>query len=87
MPCARKLLRLIRPAFNCCGATSTMEPYLGYITNPTIVRNVNVFLLGLAFMLMFTAFQTMGNIEAPILNSAKNNQSEGYVPGFTGDGL
>ncbi|CAG9862335.1 unnamed protein product [Phyllotreta striolata] len=33
---------------------------------------LNVFLLGLAFMLIFTAFQTMGNIEKTILTSIQN---------------
>jgi MFS family permease len=54
--------------------------------NPTTRKNVNVFLLGLAFMLMFTAFQTMGNIETTILNSARDPNSSGYVPRFHGTG-
>jgi hypothetical protein len=37
-------------------------------------------------MLIFTAFQTMGNVQTTILNSAKSNSSSGYVEGFTGDG-
>ncbi|CAH0389244.1 unnamed protein product [Bemisia tabaci] len=41
-------------------------------------RFVNVLLLGLGFMFVFTAFQTMGNIEKTILDS---------IPGFTGNGF
>lgn len=47
---------------------------------------LNVGLLGLAFMLVFTAFQTMGNVQTTILKSASNKTSDGYVEGFTGDG-
>ena len=50
------------------------------------VKNLNVGLLGLAFMLVFTAFQTMGNVQTVILQSAQNKTSSGYVEGFTGDG-
>lgn len=50
------------------------------------IKNLNVFLLGLAFMLVFTAFQTMGNVQTVILDSAKNKSSDGYVEGFNGDG-
>ena len=39
------------------------------------VKNLNVFLLGLAFMLVFAAFQTMGNVQTVILDSAKNKTS------------
>ena len=39
------------------------------------VKNLNVFLLGLAFMLVFAAFQTMGNVQTVILDSAKNTTS------------
>lgn len=51
------------------------------------VKNLNVGLLGLAFMLVFTAFQTMGNVQTVILDSAKNETSGGFVEGFTGSGL
>ncbi|XP_050544035.1 UNC93-like protein MFSD11 [Daktulosphaira vitifoliae] len=44
-------------------------------------RLMNVSLLGLSFMLVFTAFQTMGNIEKTILASIQND-----YPTFTGDG-
>ncbi|XP_027852557.1 UNC93-like protein MFSD11 [Aphis gossypii] len=44
-------------------------------------RLLNVSLLGLAFMFVFTAFQTMGNIEKTILKSIQND-----YPSFTGDG-
>ena len=49
-----------------------------------MMKNINVFLLGTAFMLIFTAFQTTGNIEALILKSAQNNSSTSFVPGFHG---
>nr|XP_023023636.1 UNC93-like protein MFSD11 [Leptinotarsa decemlineata] len=41
---------------------------------------VNVLLLGLSFMLIFTAFQTMGNIEKTILSSITSED-----PTFTGN--
>lgn len=44
-------------------------------------RFLNVILLGLSFMLVFTAFQTMGNIEKTVLDSIKTDD-----PNFTGDG-
>lgn len=49
-------------------------------------KDVNVVLLGVSFMLMFTSFQTMGNVQTTILNSASNPDSSGYVPGFTASG-
>lgn len=49
-------------------------------------KNLNVFLLGLGFLLTFAAFQTMGNIQAVILDSASDPHSSGYVPGFKGSG-
>ena len=51
------------------------------------IKVLNVGLLGLAFMLVFAAFQTMGNVQTVILDSAKNESSAGYVEGFTGDGF
>ncbi|KAJ0177109.1 hypothetical protein K1T71_007118 [Dendrolimus kikuchii] len=42
---------------------------------------VNVILLGFGFMFVFTAFQTMGNIEKTILDSISQDDSS-----FTGDG-
>ncbi|XP_032520839.2 UNC93-like protein MFSD11 isoform X1 [Danaus plexippus] len=42
---------------------------------------INVILLGFGFMFVFTAFQTMGNIEKTILDSIKQDD-----PSFTGDG-
>jgi hypothetical protein len=44
-------------------------------------RLFNVILLGLAFMLVFTAFQTMGNIQQTIIRSIKQGDSD-----FEGDG-
>ncbi|KAI5651745.1 ion channel regulatory protein UNC-93 domain-containing protein [Phthorimaea operculella] len=44
-------------------------------------RFVNVILLGFGFMFVFTAFQTMGNIEKTILDSISQDDKE-----FTGDG-
>ena len=41
------------------------------------IKNLNVFLLGLAFMLVFAAFQTVGNVQTTILDSASNNKSDG----------
>ncbi|KAF9806441.1 hypothetical protein SFRURICE_001236 [Spodoptera frugiperda] len=42
---------------------------------------VNVIILGFGFMFVFTAFQTMGNIEKTVLDSISHDD-----PGFTGDG-
>ena len=46
------------------------------------VKNLNVFLLGLAFMLVFAAFQTMGNVQTVILDSAKNTTSGQFTLQF-----
>ena len=46
------------------------------------VKLLNVGLLGLAFMLVFTAFQTLGNVQPIILDSARNESSGGYVEGL-----
>ena len=50
------------------------------------VKNWNIFVLSLAFMLVFTGFGTLGYIQNVILDSAKNKASDGYVDGFNGDG-
>ena len=94
MPCVRKLARIAYLIFLPCVAQqrrttggrmdSAAAATVGASVRTT--RNINVFLLGLAFMLMFTAFQTMGNVQTTILNSARNNQSDGYVEGFDGTG-
>lgn len=73
----RRIRRQILPTVH-LGSRTKMEE--------TKIKNANVFLLGLAFMLVFTAFQTMGNVEKTILDSAKTNGSGGYVPGFSGSG-
>ncbi|KAH0540979.1 UNC93-like protein MFSD11 [Cotesia glomerata] len=44
-------------------------------------RFLNVLMLSFGFMLVFTAFQTMGNIEKTVLESIKNEDSS-----FSGDG-
>ncbi|XP_055609082.1 UNC93-like protein MFSD11 [Uranotaenia lowii] len=44
-------------------------------------RLVNVIILGLGFMLLFTAFQTMGNIQQTVINSIISDDST-----FKGDG-
>ena len=46
------------------------------------VKILNVGLLGLAFMLVFASFQTLGNVQPIILDSARNESSGGYVEGF-----
>ena len=43
---------------------------------------MNVFLLGLAFMFVFTGFNTMSGIQTLIFNSATHEDSGGFVPGF-----
>ena len=49
-------------------------------------KNLNVFLLGLGFLLVFAAFQTMGNVQTVLLKSAADPHSSGFVPGFSGSG-
>jgi len=51
------------------------------------VKNYNIFVLGLAFMLVFTGFNTMSGIQAMIFKSATTPNSGGYVDGFKGDGF
>ena len=51
------------------------------------VKIWNVFFMGLAFMLVFAAFNTMGNVQTVILESATNRNSTGYEPGFSGNGF
>ena len=51
------------------------------------VKNFNVGLLGLAFLLIITGFLTMSNVQPVILDSARNETSDGFVPGFSGDGF
>jgi len=48
---------------------------------------VNVLLLGLAFMLIFTGYITMAGIQTIIFASASTPGSGGYVPGFKGNGF
>ena len=45
------------------------------MTNEQRIKDLNVGLLGLAFMLVFAAFQTMGNVQTVILDSAKNSNA------------
>jgi hypothetical protein len=50
----------------------------------TTTKNLNVFILGLAFLSLFTAFQTMGNIQQTIIDTATNDnlsEDEGFVEG------
>ncbi|XP_044269343.1 UNC93-like protein MFSD11 [Tribolium madens] len=49
-------------------------------------RLFNVVLLGLAFMLIFTAFQTMGNIQKTIIESIKQDNEKKNDTSFQGDG-
>ena len=46
------------------------------------IKILNVGLLGLAFMLVFASFQTLGNVQPIILDSARNESSGGHVEGF-----
>jgi hypothetical protein len=85
MPCG--LFGQIRRVTRRRLATHRLVP--GAVSNMDAARtkNVNVALLGVAFMLVFTAFQTMGNVQTTILASASNNASAGYVPGFHASGF
>lgn len=60
---------------------------LGHIMETTTVKNYNIFILGFAFMLVFTGFNTMSGIQAMIFKSATTPGSGGYVEGFKGDGF
>ena len=66
------------------------------------VKNYNIFILGIAFMFVFTGFNTMSGIQvtnnvsaslltnyfqAMIFKSATDKNSGGYVDGFHGDGF
>jgi hypothetical protein len=43
-------------------------------------------ILGISFMFVFAAYQTMGNVETTILKCACNQNSTGYVEDFSGSG-
>jgi len=64
---------------------------LGYIVTGKMetntIKNYNIFILGLAFMFVFTGFNTMSGIQAMIFKSATTKGSGGYVDGFKGDGF
>jgi len=60
---------------------------LGRIMETSTVKNYNIFILGLAFMMVFTGFNTMSGIQAMIFKSATTEGSGGYVEGFKGDGF
>jgi len=60
---------------------------LGSIMETVTVKNYNIFILGLAFMLVFTGFNTMSGIQAMIFKSATDPHSGGWVEGFSGDGF
>ena len=46
------------------------------------VKNYNVFIMALAFMLVFTGFNTMSGIQTLIFKSATTEGSGGFVKGF-----
>ena len=58
-----------------------------FTLKPNISRNINVFLLGTSFFLIFVAFNTMGNVQTVILDNAKDPESTGFVAGFEGEGF
>jgi len=60
---------------------------LGYVMETSTVKNYNIFILGIAFMFVFTGFNTMSGIQAMIFKSATDKKSGGYVDGFHGDGF
>ena len=43
------------------------------------IKQFNVVMLGLSFMLLFTGFMTMAGIQTLVFNSAKNPDSGGKV--------
>ena len=51
------------------------------------IKLFNVIVLGLVFLLVFSGFNTLAGIQHLILNSAKDQESGGYVEGFYGNGL
>jgi hypothetical protein len=55
--------------------------------SPEGVKRLNVVLLGLSFCLIFTGFGTTAGLQTIIFNSASNPASQGYVPGFHGNGF
>ncbi|KAL4239617.1 DUF895 domain membrane protein [Mactra antiquata] len=50
------------------------------------IRLYNIIVLGLSFMLIFTAFQTASMAEKSVLDSAKNDTENSNGTKFTGDG-
>ena len=50
------------------------------------VKNLNIFLLSFAFMLIFAGFDTLASVQPVIFDSARNNASDAFVDGFHGDG-
>ena len=46
------------------------------------MKNYNVFIMALAFMLVFTGFNTMSGIQTLIFKSATTEGSGGFVKGF-----
>jgi len=51
------------------------------------LKNYNMAILSISFMLVFTGFNTMSGIQAMIFKSATNPDSGGYVDGFNGNGF
>merc|ERR1712244_128718 len=58
---------------------------IGLIMERNTIKNVNIALLSISFMMVFTGFNTMSGIQALIFKSATTPDSGGYVDGFSGD--
>ena len=51
------------------------------------VKNYNIAIMSIAFMMVFTGFNTMSGIQTLIFKSATTPDSGGYIEGFSGNGF
>ena len=51
------------------------------------VKNYNIAVMSIAFMLVFTGFNTMSGIQTLIFKSATTPGSGGFIHGFSGNGF
>lgn len=51
------------------------------------VKNYNIAIMSIAFMMVFTGFNTMSGIQTLIFKSATTPGSGGYIEGFSGNGF
>jgi len=59
---------------------------IGLIMEINTIKNYNILVMSIAFMMVFTGFNTMSGIQTMIFKSATTPNSGGYIDGFHGDG-